>query len=138
MASDIAKNMRLALGPQVSRLSPDLRAVVERGGAIPARVRRAALRSRRIAVADLAPVTARYALIIAPGALNAAPVGQEDLGDPVMCRAWTMLDLPAANVPVGVDRAGLPMGVQAIGTERDDQAFLLNLISLEPSIVDRA
>jgi len=138
MTSEIARNMRLALGPRVDRVSPDIGVVVDRGVAIHAREREAALLARNLALDSLRPLSERYELIIAPGALSEAPAGRDDVGDPVMCRPWTLLGLPVASVPVGRSRAGLPIGVQVIGTEPDDDIFLSNLISLEPSLVDRA
>lgn len=134
MITDIARNMRRVLGPRLRQVSPAVEAEVERGGTIPARERNAASRAASAALADLRPVAARYELIVAPSALRAAPVGARDTDDAVMCRPWTMLGLPAANVPAGRDRAGLPIGVQAIGTAPADHAFLLNLMSLEPGL----
>ena len=63
-------------------------------------------------------------LVLAPSALGVAPAGLEFTGDPVMCRPWTLLGLPAANMPAWRRPDGLPIGVQLIGTGRDDVNYL--------------
>ena len=64
-------------------------------------------------------------LIIAPSAIGEAPFLKNGTGDPVFCRAWTMLGLPCINLNVATGPNGLPVGVQLIaGLGRD--RFLLS------------
>jgi Asp-tRNA(Asn)/Glu-tRNA(Gln) amidotransferase A subunit family amidase len=72
--------------------------------------------------------------VLAPSALGAAPAGLKHTGDPVMCRAWTLLGLPAANVPAWRRPDGLPIGVQFIGTGRDDVSYLTRLALAEAAL----
>jgi Asp-tRNA(Asn)/Glu-tRNA(Gln) amidotransferase A subunit family amidase len=66
----------------------------------------------------------RYDVIVGPAAPGAAPAGIAATGDPVLSRAWQALGLPAVTVPGLRDGAGLPLGVQAIGADRDEAALL--------------
>jgi Asp-tRNA(Asn)/Glu-tRNA(Gln) amidotransferase A subunit family amidase len=65
-------------------------------------------------------------------------VGLDFTGDPVMCRPWTLLGLPAANVPAWRRPDGLPVGVQLIGTRRDDLSYLTNLALAEAALTNPA
>jgi Asp-tRNA(Asn)/Glu-tRNA(Gln) amidotransferase A subunit family amidase len=76
--------------------------------------------------------------VLAPSALGAAPAGLDYTGDPVMCRAWTLLGLPAANVPAWRRPDGLPVGVQLIGTRPDDISYLANLALAEAALAGLA
>jgi Asp-tRNA(Asn)/Glu-tRNA(Gln) amidotransferase A subunit family amidase len=75
-------------------------------------------------------------LVLAPSALGVAPVGLAFTGDPVMCRAWSLLGLPASNVPahrVG----GLPVGVQCVGLTHNDDDFLRHLSAVAAAISEK-
>ena len=80
------------------------------------------------------PLSAVTDLVLAPSALGAAPAGLKHTGDPVMCRPWTLLGLPAANVPAWRRPDGLPIGVQFIGTGRDDVSYLTHLALAEAAL----
>jgi amidase len=54
-----------------------------------------------------------------------------------MCRPWTLLGLPAANVPAYRRGDGLPVGVQLVGLDRDDLSFLRHLASVEAVITHK-
>ena len=58
-------------------------------------------------------------------------------GDPVMCRPWTLLGLPAANVPCWRRPDGLPVGVQLVGTGRDDLTYLTCLALAEAAVTHK-
>jgi Asp-tRNA(Asn)/Glu-tRNA(Gln) amidotransferase A subunit family amidase len=51
-------------------------------------------------------------------------VGLESTGDPLFCRAWTLLGLPTVSVPGLVGPAGMPLGVQLIGRAGEEAALL--------------
>lgn len=55
---------------------------------------------------------------------EADPVGLESTGDPLFCRAWTLLGLPTVSVPGLVGPAGMPLGVQLIGRAGEEAALL--------------
>ena len=59
-------------------------------------------------------------VILAPSAPGEAPRGLSATGDPVFNRIWTLLGVPALNVPCTRGPNGLPVGVQVIGRIGDD------------------
>ncbi len=65
-------------------------------------------------------------VLLAPSAPGEAPAGLAATGDPVFCRIWTALQLPAINLPSNLNLGpqGLPVGVQVIGRRGDDARML--------------
>jgi len=59
-------------------------------------------------------------VILAPSAPGEAPRGLGATGDPIFCRNWTLLGVPAMNIPCSQGPNGLPVGVQVIGRIGDD------------------
>jgi Asp-tRNA(Asn)/Glu-tRNA(Gln) amidotransferase A subunit family amidase len=74
--------------------------------------------------AMLADVFGDADVILAPSAPGEAPRGLAATGDPVFCRIWTLLGVPAMNVPCSWGPNGLPVGVQVIGRIGDDARTL--------------
>lgn len=138
MAAEVAKNLHAALGDRVSQISASAQAIVDRGDRCLAAEYLAALEAKAEALQVLVPLAAVTDLILAPSALGVAPVGLDFTGDPVMCRPWTLLGLPAANVPAWRRPDGLPVGVQLIGTRRDDLSYLTNLALAEAALTSLA
>ncbi len=138
MAVEVAKNLHGTLGPRVELISEGARRIVEQGDALPARQYLAALEATEEARNHLVPLAEATDVVLAPSALGVAPLGLDATGDPVMCRAWTLLGVPAANVPFHRRSDGLPVGVQAIAPHYDDPAFLGDLSSLETALSQEA
>jgi Asp-tRNA(Asn)/Glu-tRNA(Gln) amidotransferase A subunit family amidase len=137
MAAETARNLHAALGERVSQISEAAQAVVERGDRCTAADYLAALDAREEALKTLAPLAAAAGLILTPSALGVAPEGLEFTGDPVMCRPWTLLGLPATNVPAFRRRDGLPVGVQVVGAGRDDLTYLTYLALVEAALTHK-
>jgi len=137
MAVEVAENLHQALGDRVELISAHARAIVEQGDATPARDYLWALRSSEEARALLPSLAGSVSVILAPSALGVAPAGLGHTGDPVMCRPWTLLGLPAANLPAIADDDGLPVGVQVVSPAFDDVAFLEDLASIEVVAMER-
>jgi Asp-tRNA(Asn)/Glu-tRNA(Gln) amidotransferase A subunit family amidase len=135
MAAEVAKNLHAALGERVGQISESALGIIEQGDRCSAREYLAALEARDDALRALAPLAATVDLVLAPSALGVAPEGLEFTGDPVMCRPWTLLGLPAANVPAAFRRPdSLPVGVQFVGLRRDDLSYLNHLALVEASL----
>jgi len=63
-------------------------------------------------------------VLLAPSAPGEAPAGLAATGDPVFCRMWTALHLPAINLPFNLGPRGLPVGLQVVGRRCDDARTL--------------
>jgi amidase len=63
-------------------------------------------------------------VLLAPSAPGEAPAGLAATGDPIFCRMWTVLHVPAINLPGSLGPQGLPVGVQIIGRRGDDARAL--------------
>ena len=57
-------------------------------------------------------------VILSPSAPGAAPKGLDSTGSSTFNRLWTLMGTPCVNVPGLADLAGLPLGMQVIGTVR--------------------
>jgi Asp-tRNA(Asn)/Glu-tRNA(Gln) amidotransferase A subunit family amidase len=137
MAAETARNLHACLGDRVAQISEAAQAVVERGDRCTAAEYLAALDARDEASRVLAPLSAAADLVLTPSALGVAPQGLAFTGDPVMCRPWTLLGLPAANVPACRRPDGLPIGVQVVGAGRDDLSYLTYLALVEAALTHK-
>jgi Asp-tRNA(Asn)/Glu-tRNA(Gln) amidotransferase A subunit family amidase len=134
MAVEVARNLRRRLGERVEQISDNARSIVERGDQIRAAEYLAALDGAKEALRVLDSLRVVADLVLTPSALGVAPVGLDFTGDPVMCRPWTLLGLPAANVPAFRRPDGLPVGVQAVGLDTDDLQYLDTLAAVEAAL----
>lgn len=137
MAVEVAKNLRAALGDRVRQISESAQAIVEQGERCGASEYLAALQARDEARALLAPLSVAADLVLTPSAPGVAPEGLASTGDPVMCRPWTLLGLPAANVPAHRRHDGLPVGVQIVGLAGNDLSYLADLALAEAALSQR-
>lgn len=106
------------------RLSTVLRKALEEGAGIDARgyigSQKRASRMRR-AYAELMQ---GFDAALTPSARGEAPLDLSTTGDPIFCLLWTLLGVPAANVPALKGEDGMPVGVQLVGTRRGDARTL--------------
>jgi len=61
---------------------------------------------------------------LTPAARGAAPRGLDSTGDPVFCRAWTLLGTPVLAVPGLRGADGMPVGVQLVGRPGGDRRLI--------------
>ncbi|NBT72926.1 MAG: amidase [Betaproteobacteria bacterium] len=69
----------------------------------------------------------RYDAILTPAALGTAPKGLASTGNPIMQTVWSFGGLPSVNLPLLRGDNGLPLGVQAVGSFRQDGRLLRSL-----------
>jgi Asp-tRNA(Asn)/Glu-tRNA(Gln) amidotransferase A subunit family amidase len=62
-------------------------------------------------------------VLLLPAALGEPPL-RASTGDPVCCRAWTLLGCPAVAIPGLRGPAGLPVGLQLVGPPGSDRRTL--------------
>jgi Asp-tRNA(Asn)/Glu-tRNA(Gln) amidotransferase A subunit family amidase len=83
--------------------------------------------------ARLPEVLAGLDALLVPAALGEAPLRSEGhTGDPLPCRAWTFLGVPAISVPGLTGPAGMPIGVQLVGL--DEGALLRAAAAVEVAL----
>ena len=83
----------------------------------------AAIALRESCRRDLDDVFAQVDVLLAPSVLGEAP-DAATTGDPLLCRAWTLLGTPTVSVPGLTGADGLPLGVQVIARPGDDARAL--------------
>jgi Asp-tRNA(Asn)/Glu-tRNA(Gln) amidotransferase A subunit family amidase len=118
MAFDVARNLDFEWREHRDELSGAMRDYIERGRGVTVEEARegAAVcdRCRSMLPAVFAGVDA----LLVPAALGEAPLRTEGhTGDPLPCRAWTFLGVPAISVPGVVGPEGMPVGVQLVGVD---------------------
>jgi Asp-tRNA(Asn)/Glu-tRNA(Gln) amidotransferase A subunit family amidase len=134
MAAEVARNLHAALGDRIGQVSAAAQAIVQQGDDCTAGEYLAALAARDEALTQLAPLATAADLILTPSAPGVAPEGLQATGDPVLCRPWTLLGRPAANVPGCRSADGLPVGVQLVGVSGGDLSFLASLATVEAAL----
>ncbi|HSK23622.1 MAG TPA: amidase [Egicoccus sp.] len=82
-----------------------------------------ALALRETCRRELPEVFAQADVLLAPSVLGEAP-DAATTGDPMLCRAWTLLGTPTVSVPGLTGADGLPLGVQTIARPGDDARAL--------------
>ena len=115
MAHDVARNLAPEYRDHRDRLSDVMREYIERGQAVPAEEAEAGV---ALAAACRAAWPDGWDALLVPAALGEAPLRSEgNTGDPLLCRAWTLLGVPAISVPGLTGPAGMPVGVQLVGLD---------------------
>lgn len=72
----------------------------------------------------LADAFAEFDVFLAPSAPGEAPDGLHETGDPVFQVPWTTLHAPCVTIPYDTGPKGLPVGIQLIGRQHDDDTVL--------------
>ena len=123
-----AREAALTLGPlraeHAALMSDSLLGLLEQGDAVAPAAHAAALALARAAAAALPAVMCDVDALLVPAVGGEAPAGLDSTGDPLFCRAWTLLGSPAISVPAGRGAHGLPIGVQLIGRPGADRALI--------------
>ena len=114
-------------GPLLDRapdmISKPLAALIEQGRHVSGIDYVAGLNAREAFYATVEDLLFNHGTILTPAALGIAPKGLGATGNPVFCRFWTYLGVPAVSLPL-LEADGMPMGVQLIGARRDDGRLL--------------
>jgi Asp-tRNA(Asn)/Glu-tRNA(Gln) amidotransferase A subunit family amidase len=130
MAHDVARNLAPEYRDHRDLLSDVLREYIERGQEVPAE---AADQAVALAAACRAAWPEDCDALLVPAAVGEAPLRSEgSTGDPVFCRAWTLLGVPAISVPGLTGPHGLPVGVQVVGL--DEAAVLAAAARVEAAL----
>jgi Asp-tRNA(Asn)/Glu-tRNA(Gln) amidotransferase A subunit family amidase len=126
MAFDMARSLAWEHEHHGDELSDVLRELLERGHGIE---REAADRAialghecRALLAAHLEP---GEALLVPAVVGEPPPLAGGTTGDPLFCRPWTLLGVPALAVPAGTGSGGAPVGVQLVAPAGADAQLLV-------------
>ena len=124
----LASEAALIFGDLVERFpdrtSDHLKSLVQTGKAHSAHDYLAAkARQEKLRSAFAADISGFDAVLTLP-AFGEAPEGLTYTGDAEYCAPWTLLGVPAVSLPAGFGKNGLPLGIQIVGTYREDYRLL--------------
>ncbi len=108
------------------RLSPHLRAMIERGQSTPAQNYSDAKKAIDILNRLFRIVFSGFDAVLTPATTGEAPVGLETTGNPVFCKLWTLCGLPCISMPLLTAKSGMPLGMQMVGPLGRDAGLLRN------------
>jgi fatty acid amide hydrolase 2 len=103
------------------------------GAALPALERRAIELGRRLK-AELEATLGPRAVLLYPPYPTTAPKHHKPLWPPFNWQytaIWNVMELPVTQVPLGLDREGLPLGVQVVGGPAQDHVTIAVALELE-------
>jgi Asp-tRNA(Asn)/Glu-tRNA(Gln) amidotransferase A subunit family amidase len=115
MAFEMSRSLSHERLRHAAHLSERLRALLDEGRALPGEQHAAHLLSSAAARQRIDALFDRFDVLITPSAIGEAPAGIAATGDPLFCRAWTLLGLPCVHLPFTRGRHGLPIGLQLVG-----------------------
>ena len=124
MEVEVARCLTEELVEHPGLLSAATRELVERGRARSPEEYAAALELAERCRSGLGEVAGDLDGMLTPAVVGEAPLGLDQTGDPVFCRAWTLLHCPAVSLPLLHGPAGLPVGVQLVGLPGADESLL--------------
>jgi Asp-tRNA(Asn)/Glu-tRNA(Gln) amidotransferase A subunit family amidase len=78
----------------------------------------------------------RFDAVLTPAAVDEAPLGRQDTGNPVFNSMWTLLHVPCIAIPCTTGPHGAPVGVQLVGPRFGDAA-LLEVAALAGPAIDQ-
>jgi Asp-tRNA(Asn)/Glu-tRNA(Gln) amidotransferase A subunit family amidase len=106
------------------RSSDHLKSLVETGSAHSATDYLAAKASQESLRDAFTAEMSGYDAVLTLPAFGEAPKGLHYTGDAEYCAPWTLLGVPALSLPAGFGKNGLPLGVQIVGSYREDYRTL--------------
>lgn len=124
MATEVAAALDAEYGTHADQLSDELRALIERGRGIADDDVDAAHLVARSCRASLPSALGPYDALLVPAVIGEAPEGLDVTGDPLFCRAWTLLGAPCVAVPGLTGPDGLPLGMQVVAQPGADDVAL--------------
>jgi len=136
MLHELARTLLPILRTRGHELSAVMLKAIEAGRAVTASQYQEARHQVREAHAALDARMRDIDLILTPSAAGEAPAGLHHTGDSTFNRVWSVLGWPAVHLPTSWSPRGLPVGVQLVGRQGEDEALLRHAEALHP-LIDR-
>ncbi|MGA2955443.1 MAG: amidase [Thermodesulfobacteriota bacterium] len=95
---------------------PKLRELVQIGLLIPGVDYLRAQKIKRLFRRDMEEVMQKYDCLLTPTTSSPAPQGLFSTGNPWFQVPWSLSGLPTINLPSGLSKEGLPLGIQLVGS----------------------
>jgi Asp-tRNA(Asn)/Glu-tRNA(Gln) amidotransferase A subunit family amidase len=124
MEVEVSRNLAREATDSPDLMSASALGVVERGRARSAQEYDDALRLGAECRERLPELLGGFHAVLTPAVLGEAPAGLAATGDPLFCRAWTLLHCPAVSLPLLRSPHGLPVGVQLVAVPGADDRLL--------------
>jgi Asp-tRNA(Asn)/Glu-tRNA(Gln) amidotransferase A subunit family amidase len=127
MAFDMARSLAWEREHHGDELSDVLRELLDRGRGVERETAERAValgdECRALLAAHLEP----HEALLVPAVVGEPPrFDGGTTGDPLFCRAWTLLGVPALAVPAGAGSGGAPLGVQLVAPAGGDADLLVS------------
>ena len=124
--ADIAKNFSDEYRDNADAMSPQLRAIIERGRKVHAVDYNLAL--DRVAMFGKAfeATFCEFDAIVTPSATSGAPLSSDQVSNESCATLWTFAGMPAMSLPLMQSETGLPLGVQVVAARGDDARLFRN------------
>lgn len=106
------------------QLSAQLRALLDAGMAISGATHEANLQRTARWRLRVDALFNEHDVLLTPSTTGVAPEGLAATGDPLFCRSWSLLGLPAVHLPFASGPQGLPVGLQLVGRMGEDHKLL--------------
>ncbi|MEQ9642932.1 MAG: amidase [Alphaproteobacteria bacterium] len=107
------------------KLSDDFMAMIDGAGTAAAYTDLLKASEHRAEAAQMLPVIFnRFDAMLVPSAPGEAPKKLDFTGDAIMNRIWSYLGVPCVSLPFATGGNGLPVGVQLVGAQGDDEKVL--------------
>ncbi len=110
MAAEAARDLAAEAVAYPDDLSAPLLTLIAEGQALSPRQQEADWAARHAAAGEIEALFAGADLLLAPSALDEAPLFEAGTGSPDLSRAWTLLGLPSLSLPAGRGPSACPLG----------------------------
>ena len=124
MSAEVARSMEVEWRDHRARLSPVMRAFIERGRRETARDVSAGWALASECRRRLRDLCEDGDILVTLSAVGEAPQGLATTGDAIFCRLWTLLGVPCLHLPVTRGPSGLPLGIQLVAPSGDEGTLL--------------
>jgi Asp-tRNA(Asn)/Glu-tRNA(Gln) amidotransferase A subunit family amidase len=124
MSFEMARSLSFERLRHREALSPQLQSLLDTGMAISGLTHAANLQRTAEWRLRIDSLFERHDVLLTPSTIGEAPEGLTATGDPLFCRSWSLLGLPAVHLPFATGHQGLPVGLQLVGRHGDDHRLL--------------